>query len=259
MTSETRAELARELAASEPDLARCCLLVAQEADPRTAVEAGLTALDELAERVAGAVSGAGSAAEAASSLGRALGATEGFGGTPEDYADLRSSLLPDVLQRRRGLPILLSVVYVEVGRRLGVQVSGVGLPGHFVVRVDGPGGPVVLDPFGGGRVMSDAELDGSDLRPWPVDRTLLRVLANIRRHAAERGRTRTELWAVELSMLVPGHDDALRREHGALLVRLGDYAGGAAQLDAYAAAEGTDDDVAAAVRRAARHARSRLN
>lgn len=79
----------------------------------------------------------------------------GIRGDEDTYYDVKNSRLGDVLERRRGLPILLSVVYIEVGRRAGVRVAGVGLPGHFIVRV-GPAPGVLLDPFRGGRRLSIA-------------------------------------------------------------------------------------------------------
>jgi regulator of sirC expression with transglutaminase-like and TPR domain len=85
------------------------------------------------------------------------GAAHGFVGDQEHYDDPGNSMLDLVLRQRRGLPILLSVVYVEVARRAGIQIAGVGLPGHFVVGHFGTDPPVLLDPFaGGGRLHTDA-------------------------------------------------------------------------------------------------------
>src|SRR5674536_283646 len=78
------------------------------------------------------------------------GVLAGFTGDARDYADLRSSLLPEVLRRRAGLPILLSVVWLEVARRCGIPADGIGLPGHFVVRVGDNCVDNYVDPFAGG-------------------------------------------------------------------------------------------------------------
>src|SRR5688572_19936444 len=85
----------------------------------------------------------------------------GFRGNGEDYYDPKNSLLPDVLERRLGIPITLSIVWCELARRSGVTARGVGFPGHFLVRVDDPHGPpgarpVIVDPFANGRVLDDA-------------------------------------------------------------------------------------------------------
>src|SRR4029077_10697173 len=74
----------------------------------------------------------------------------GFGGDRLDYYNPRNAYLNEVLDRRLGIPISLAVIYLEIGQRLRLPVAGVGLPGHFIVAVDDPAGPVYLDPFQGG-------------------------------------------------------------------------------------------------------------
>jgi regulator of sirC expression with transglutaminase-like and TPR domain len=122
---------------------------------------------------------------------------------------------------------------------------------------DPAGDHVVVDPFNGG-VRREVEAD-------PVlagDALLLRVLTNVRALTARRERSletvRTRLWATELSLLLPRHPLELRRERGELLVRLGSYDAGAAELEAYAAVV-PDEELAEQVRRSARLARARLN
>lgn len=196
----------------------------------------------------------------------------GFAGSPSDYSQLESSLLPDVLRRRRGLPILLSTVWTEVARRAGVPAYGVGLPGHFVVGVGDPDGTrVLVDPFTGGRLLPyDRARDiaagtGRSLRPEhlrphdPID-TVDRVLGNIRGWATTPERARHRLWSVELALLLPRHDLGLRREYGEALVAVGRYTEASQVLEDYA------DTVAAPMpleaehaRRIARQARARLN
>jgi regulator of sirC expression with transglutaminase-like and TPR domain len=119
----------------------------------------LRALDALARRAAPAVENA----ETPDAAGRALAATLfkelAFRGNTEAYYDPRNSFLADVLERRVGIPISLSVLYIEVARRLGLPVGGVGFPGHFLVRVDGGAAPLILDPFGGGAALNRADLE----------------------------------------------------------------------------------------------------
>jgi regulator of sirC expression with transglutaminase-like and TPR domain len=81
----------------------------------------------------------------------------GFRGNSDDYSDPRNSYLNQVLDRRLGIPISLSVLFLELCRRLKVKADGVALPGHFIVAVEGEDGPVYLDPFHGGRVLSQAD------------------------------------------------------------------------------------------------------
>ncbi|MCF2532939.1 transglutaminase-like domain-containing protein [Yinghuangia soli] len=275
-----RARFAEVVRADPVDLAEACLLMGAEADPALDIKTGLVELDRLAGAVAAKLTGPADTeapARAAAVLALVLGARAGFGGAQADYADLRSSLLPEVLRRRRGLPILLSVVWIEVGRRVGLPVYGVALPGHFVVGIGDPDGEFVLaDPFAGGRLLTVDDARGIAigaggspddphlLAPALPSAILLRILNNIRvwaqnpQQAPERAWTR--LWAVELSLLLPRHPAALRRERGTLLVQTGDFTGGAAELDDFADLVGAiDRALAETVRREAREARARLN
>ncbi|HVF06200.1 MAG TPA: transglutaminase-like domain-containing protein [Frankiaceae bacterium] len=259
MTAESRRRFAETMRAPEPDLGLACLLIGAEISPDLVVEDGLAELDLLAEAAAPYVL----SGEEASGLRRVLADDHGFRGYGDDYGDLRASLLHEVLRRRRGLPILLSVVYLEVARRLSVPAYGIGLPGHFVAEVAGQ----LVDPFYGGRLVTRTELarrvgpvgDG-DFEPWPAHSIVTRVLGNIRAASTRHDRLRTRLWAVELSMLIPSHSLLLRRERGEILVSLGDYLAGAFELEAYAdAVASVDPEAADHALRAARMSRARLS
>jgi len=113
----------------------------------------LRALDALAEKAAPIALAAPSPDEAGRLLATTLFDTLGFRGNTEAYYDPRNSFLAEVLDRRLGIPITLSVLYLEVARRLGLPAAGVGFPGHFLVRVDGGPAPLILDPFGGGTAL----------------------------------------------------------------------------------------------------------
>lgn len=247
MTEASRAWFARTVRTEPVDLGLACLLIGAEVDP--ALDPG-TWLAEL-DRLASAVDRTAPPVEA---LRAVLG---GFTGDAHDYADLRSSLLHEVLRRRAGLPILLSVVWLEVARRCAIPAMGIGLPGHFVVRV----GEQHVDPFAGGAAFDITGIPEQHLRPWRPEEMLLRVLTNIRVWAGQSAeRAGVRLWAVELSLLLPHHPVDLRREHGALLVARGDFIGGARELEAYArAVADADPDGARRARHQARAARARLN
>jgi hypothetical protein len=225
------------------DVAEACLLIGCEVEPDLSVTDWLVELDVLAATVTSKDLGG---------LQRALG---GFSGSAEDYEDLRSSLLHQVLRRRRGLPIMLSVVWCEVARRVGLPAVSLGLPGHVLTLV----GDTVVDPFGGGTVVHAPHEPVLD----PVS-LLLRVLTNIRALSERQGRSletaRTRLWATELSLLLPRHPVELRREQGELLLRLGAFVAGAAALEDYAEiVEDAAPEEADAARRQARLGRARLN
>ncbi|MEW2394681.1 transglutaminase-like domain-containing protein [Streptomyces sp. NPDC046862] len=271
--AEVRRRFGEEARAERPDLATLCLLVGAAGDG-TLDDAGEDAAQIEFDRLAGQVPfRPGGPRSWALALAELLGERHGFRGSSGDYQRLRSSLLHEVLRHRRGLPILLSVVWMEVARRAGAPVYGVALPGHFVVGFGPPEEQVLADPFDGGRVMTggDAELlvvgatgarlDPSMLEPAdPLD-VVLRVLNNIRAWAAARPeRSDVSLWAVELSLLLPSHPARLRHEHAQLLVQRGDFVRGAAELDAYAdVVSAVDEQAADRVRGQARAARAMLN
>ncbi|MFJ1553776.1 transglutaminase family protein [Streptomyces mirabilis] len=271
--AEVRRRFAEEARSERPDLAALCLLIGAAADG-TLDEAGTDAAQIELDRLAGQLPfRPGGALSWATALAELLGGRCGFRGSPGDYQRLESSLLHAVLRRRRGLPILLSVVWMEVARRAGAPVYGVALPGHFVVGFGPAEQQVLADPFDGGRVLSgsDAELlvqgatgaplDPSMLVPAPPLDVVVRILNNVRAWAAARPeRSDVGLWAVELALLLPSHPARLRYERAQLLVQRGDFLGGAAELDAYAdVVAAVDPPSAQKVRGQARAARAMLN
>ena len=147
--------IARLAAQPDPSVEEMALAIAaafRDAPVDAAAVARL--LDELAAEARPTVAAAaGDPAAEASALAEVLGERHGFAGDREDYDAPRNSFLDVVLERRRGLPILLSVLWLSVAGRTGVELVGVGLPGHFVVAHVGAGPPLVLDPFDGGRPM----------------------------------------------------------------------------------------------------------
>jgi len=162
----------------------------------------------------------------------------GFRGNEQDYYDPKNSLLPDVLERRLGIPITLALVYCEVARRVGVRARGVSFPGHFLVRVDPPGRddlPVAVDPFFGGRRLDEAGLQTllkraspsqkvsltEHLAPTSARTMLVRMLINLKWIYATRGDFARALLALDrIISLTPDSVPALR-ERGLLAARLG--------------------------------------
>lgn len=264
--SGTRARFA-EVVRSEPlDLGLACLLVGGEVERSFDVDRSLATLDALAATARPHVPAFG-VAGAAEGLRVALGEQAGFAGFAEDYEDLRSSLLHEVLRRGRGLPLLLSVVWLEVAARLDVPAYAAALPGHVVVGIGDPEDEhVLVDPFAGGRLLSPADVAerGGLVGVLDPAELLLRLLTNVRaltsRQPPSLEVARTRLWAVELSLLLPRHPLELRRERGELLVRLGRHVDGAEELEVFAVAvDDVDEAAAATARREARLARAQLN
>ena len=124
-------------------------LFAIEGTPPVARRLAEGVLDEAAAVVRERAAGTRSSFQKARLLARVLAEELGFAGDEDDYYDPRNVLLGPLLERHKGMPILLSVLWMEVGRRAGIPVAGIGLPGHFIVRVGPPPG-TLADPFAGG-------------------------------------------------------------------------------------------------------------
>jgi regulator of sirC expression with transglutaminase-like and TPR domain len=135
------------------DLARAALTIARWEYPALEVDAYLERLDGLARGVDGS-------RRSTDPLGRLhrlreyLFVEQGFAGNRDDYYDPRNSFLNDVLDRRQGIPITLSLVLIEVGKRLGLAVEGIGLPGHFIAGARLDDSQIFLDPFNGGALLT---------------------------------------------------------------------------------------------------------
>ncbi|MGE0822645.1 MAG: SirB1 family protein [Candidatus Binatia bacterium] len=140
------------------DLAEAALLIAKEEQPDLDIATYLQRLDELAAAVQTRLSESPTADEIILNLNIQLFREEGFRGNTSAYYDPANSFLNEVLNRKTGIPITLSVVYMEVGKRLGLSLAGVGFPGHFLVKHSGPEGETILDPFLGGITLDHDQL-----------------------------------------------------------------------------------------------------
>lgn len=236
-----------EVPDAELDLATAALLVAAEEYPQLLPAPYLRRLDLLAERVRDRLADETAPPVVLQELSRVLFREEGFRGNAESYYDPRNSFLNDVLDRRLGVPITLSVVYLEVGWRLGLPLAGINFPGHFLVRYEGEAMKLLVDPFQRGRLRFEDEaqelLDrvyGGTVRLQPeflrsVGRKdiLFRILANLKGiYLNSRDDTRA-LGAIERLLLV--HPDALPeiRDRGMLLARNGRADEAATDLEHY--------------------------
>ena len=185
---------------------------------------------------------------------------EGFAGDTENYYDPRNSLLPDVLARRRGIPITLSVVCIEAGRRAGIALEGIGMPGHFLIRPAGT--QSYQDPFTGcpldlaacealfrGATGADADVPFGPhlLTVAPPKAILARMLENLRGVYRAAGQLADLEWVLRMRLELPGAGGALVAELGEVLAAQGRWVQGAQLLEA----RGFD--------RAARALRARLN
>jgi len=241
------------------DLAHAALVVAAEERPGTDVDGYRARLLELGLAARARVAGAGG--DPVGALNRFVFEEAGFAGNQENYYDPRNSLLPCVIDERRGIPITLSVVYMELGRRAGLDVEGVGLPGHFVVRVRAQVGGAVetalVDPFNRRVVGPDdcqqlldtvyggqVTLGEEHLRAASAREILARLLRNLKAVYAQGRRYERALAATDRILLLDPEARDERRDRGALLGQLGRYADAAREMQSYLAAAPDAPDAA---------------
>jgi regulator of sirC expression with transglutaminase-like and TPR domain len=249
----------------EVELDELALLVAAHANPRLSMADERARLDALAD-----------AAPVRTPEGVVvhLFADMGFRGNAVDYYDPANSYLDVVLRRRVGIPLTLALLAAEVGRRAGVDLRLVGMPGHVLVGA-GDQPDTWWDPFDGGTALDragcsaiyrrlagpDAQLDPSALLPIGPFAVAARMLANLQRvHHARRDR-HSLAWVLRLRSSVPGVPMTERRLLASTLAADGRFAEAATELDALTtlAAEAGDDDLAEESAQGATRLRARLN
>jgi len=140
------------------NLAEAALLIASEEYPGLDIAAYLARLDEMAATLRRRLRADISPADTIVALNRFLFDEHGFSGNAADYYDPRHSFLNDVLDRKRGIPLTLALVYMEIGRRIGLPVQGISFPAHFLVKCQLREGMVVLDPYAKGISLSFDEI-----------------------------------------------------------------------------------------------------
>jgi len=224
-------------------LDEAALLIAAHAHPGLDVAAGLALLDDLA---------AGIRPPTVESWRRHVFTSLGFSGNVANYYDPANSFLDDVLRRRVGLPITLSVLGMELARRAGLALRGVAMPGHFLLRYDGgdkasgtgASGPVFVDAFAGGRVLDRAgclerfrAVNGNApfladyLEPVGPRVILARMLANLKSIYAGRGNVAGLTWVFALRLALPDALPTERREWARVLGASGRFVEAAVELE----------------------------
>src|SRR6266852_5649960 len=229
----------------EVDLTLGALEVARVEHPSLSSARERERLDALASR-----SGAGFVGDPVKALHRLrefLFEEEGFSGNGNDYYDPRNSCLNDVLDRRLGIPITLSVLTIEIGRRVGVEVDGVGLPGHFIVSARLAGRRVFLDPFDGGAVLTPeraeeiaaravgrpVKLEEAHWAPCSKHQIVVRMLRNLKGIYAKRQDWDRALGVVDRLLVLDADSGVHQRDRGTVLVRLGRLHEGATEWERY--------------------------
>ena len=247
--SEARRRFAAYIARAPEDfrLAEGALLIALEAYPDLDVGAYLRRLGGMAETISARLGLELEPRRIVSHINACIFKEQGFRGNRRDYYDTRNSFLNEVLDRKVGIPITLSIVYLDVGRRIGLPVNGVGLPGHFVVQYGAQPEPFYVDPFHTGKPLSAqdcaekvAQIYGRKL-PWResyldvVDdlHILARVLNNLKVIYVRKGAHELALGAVERLLLLKPDVPSEIRDRGLLRAQLGQLSGALEDLTTY--------------------------
>ncbi len=249
-------------------LLEAAVALAQDEDPGLDVQGVLARIDTLAERLRSRIPPDTAALPRLRLLNRYFFDELGFGGNVNHYHDPRNSLLPAVLETRRGIPITLAVLYIEIASQVGLRAQGISFPGHFLVKVQLPRGEVVLDPFSG-QSLSREELDerlapylsqqglvgdnevplGLFLQAAPARDVLARMLRNLLEIHRQAADTPRRIQVLErLVILLPQAWDE-RRDLALALAEVGRHAIAAGELSQYLEHRPDADDVIALRRR----------
>ncbi|MGI8549679.1 MAG: SirB1 family protein [Dehalococcoidia bacterium] len=229
------------------DLARAALSIAGSFRSRMDPEPYLNELDLMAAALADRVDLEETPAAIFAAINHYLFSELGFKGNHEAYADPRNSFLNDVLDRRLGIPITLSLVYMELGRRIGLLLDGIGYPGHFLVRYTPSGrDPIYLDPFRNGLRLDEDQLlrgivraggsstQGTYLLSSVTKRQiLLRMLMNLKHSYAQAREYDQAFRTIELLLALTPWDLDERRDRGRIAVALRRYDEAISDLETY--------------------------
>ena len=252
MTSRARERFTALVSGPEEDLdlAEAVLLIAQEEQPDLDVAHYLKRLDQLADAVRTELPPSPTHNDTLKCLNTHLFIKEGLRGNTGEYYDPRNSFLNEVLETKAGIPITLSVIYMEVGRRLGLALVGIGFPGHFLVKYSGPDGERILDPFLGGASLSEAQLAaklrsmyGENnplaaqvsklLAPATKKEILTRMLGNLKGVYLNKGDFERALSVIDRMVLIRPDAATEFRDRGAVQQRLGRMQGAVRDFKKY--------------------------
>jgi regulator of sirC expression with transglutaminase-like and TPR domain len=236
--------LERALAESPARLDWAALAIASLENDRLDVPAQEKLLEQLASRVRREIGASMDPLKRVQALRRVLGDEEGFRGNEDDYDDPENSFLDVVLERKLGLPITLSAVYLEVARRAGVPLFGVSFPGHFLVACEAGSGMLVVDPWDGGEILTEKGCEDLLKRVAPqlhftpkmlvaasVRAISSRMLNNLKRVYLNREEGDRALKVVDLSLVLsPDHPGELRAR-ASILSSLGAYRAALADVE----------------------------
>ena len=229
------------------DLARAALLVAAENDPSLDVDAEMERLERWAGELNRRIDPSWNNLQRLARLRTFMYEDLGFKGDVRGYYSPANSLLHSVMSRRLGIPLTLSIVFMEIGWRIGVPFEGVGFPGHFLVRLTGEPGDLLLDPYDHGASVHEDDCrrmiqlttggtvpyDASMIRSLGKRDMIGRLLFNLKVACLKAGDDVGALSAVERLLLLHPNDPPELRDRGLLLYRMDRYRDARISLEAY--------------------------
>jgi regulator of sirC expression with transglutaminase-like and TPR domain len=236
------------------DAAEVALLLAADEYPDLDISGYLSRLEDMADRLRPRLHG--SLEQHVRRLSSFLFDDECFTGNADEYYDPRNSYLNDVIDRRLGIPITLSVVAISIGQRAGLDVAGVGLPGHFIAKAVEGDAEVLFDPFHGGQILAwnDCErlvrsvterpfaLTRAALEPTPLGVLVMRMLNNLKQIYVQTQDFDRAARVIERQRQLDPRDMSLRRDLGVTMVQANQFAPALEHLKAYLDAVPAADD-----------------
>jgi regulator of sirC expression with transglutaminase-like and TPR domain len=229
------------------DIGEAALALAALDRPRVALDRYRTHLRDLAKAVSHRANGNTSADGQAAALASVIAGTEGYRGDDETYDDLQNANLISVIDRRRGLPVALGIIYLHTARAQGWRASGLAFPGHFLIGLDAGAERVIFDPFAGRPVESaatlramlkatagnEAELTPACYAPLGDRHVLARLQNNIKTRLAAQGRFAEAIRISESMLLIVPEETVLHRDLGIFHTEMGNLNAAIGALDTF--------------------------
>lgn len=228
-------------------LDRASLVMALEDYPNLDIRAYLRRLDTLAARAEVIMGEDPDPVNAIEGINQVLFVQEGLRGNDEDYYDPRNSYLNEVLDRRLGIPISLSVIFMEIARRIGFSIKGLGFPGHFLVKHVFNDRDIIIDPFNLGRILTPNDcqelldkiysgtvsMNASLLQPMDKRAILTRMLYNLKGVYVQKEQNYKALSIIDKILMLNPSTPSEMRDRGLLYMQTSLFAQALADLESY--------------------------
>lgn len=238
------------------ELAKAAILFAKEEYPNLDIDEYLRRIELMAQEIKRRAGHNTNPRFLISEINRYLFTEMGFGGNEDDYYDPRNSFLNDVLDRKTGIPITLSVLYMEIADRAGLHVSGVGFPGHFIIMYSGVEKQILIDPFNKGRILSERDcqeilnriyngkitLQSEFLQTVTKKQILTRMLHNLKGIYLNSKNFIKALWVVDMILIIDPYAIYELRDRGLLYYHLECFAQALSDLETYLKYAPKDED-----------------